>query len=419
MLKADVRNRAAGARSFTFIGDPGCDGLGAEIMSIFHLALSNAAGDFILIGGDIVPNGAKHFYENVTEMARGATGKPVYMLRGNHDTDDYERYFGEKDYFICSDNLLLIVLDNSKRAFSENSLNLLELTLKENLRDSVVIAFHIPPPNSVIRNSVSREEWEKALKIIAPYRGQIKYILCGHIHSYFEDVVDGMKLIASGGGGARIEEVDGVETPHNHWVEFYFDGDGELRHERKDVSLKDLERRVMSAEVKNALSEAFANECGAHMLYRLYAEEAARQGLDGVAGLFRAAADAEYYHARNHYYVMGAIGDTRDSVAMSMEREHHEAAKFYSDCIELAKAKRDGLAQYAFQDAAAAERVHESLLADALKALDEHRDIPAREYYSCTSCGYTFSGPDKPKLCPVCGAPDDKINRIGDCLYNA
>ena len=37
---------------FTFIGDPGCDGLGAEVMSIFNAACFEASGDFMLIGGD-------------------------------------------------------------------------------------------------------------------------------------------------------------------------------------------------------------------------------------------------------------------------------------------------------------------------------------------------------------------------------
>ena len=408
MLKADIKNHIADLRSFSFIGDPGCDGLGAEIMSIFHLALNHAAGDIVLIGGDIVPNGSKHFYENITALIDGATQKPVYMLCGNHDTKGYEYYFGKKDYYIYSDIMLLIFLDNSKRVFSEHTLNLLALALKENPRDSIVIAFHIPPPNSVSKNSVSREEWDKALKIIAPYRDQVKYLLCGHIHSYFEDTVDGMKLIASGGGGARIEKVDGIETPYNHWVEFFFDAAGSLRYERKDVSLKDLQRGI-SEEVKNALYESFTNECKAHVLYRLYGEEAIKQGYKGIAGLFFATADAEFFHARNHYYAMGAINDTRDSILQSIENEHFEVSTFYRNFIELAKTKRDGLAQNAFRDAAAAERVHAGFFEDALKALDGHDDYPEKQYYTCTSCGYTFSGSEKPKICPVCGAPHDKI----------
>ena len=260
MQTKEKRLYVNGLKSFSFIGDPGCDGLGAEIMSIFHLALSNSSGDIVLIGGDVVPNGTKHFYEIVSEIIEGATEKPVYVLCGNHDTAFYEQYFGEKDYYICSDDLLLIVLDNSKRVFSEHTLELLSQALSKDTRDNIVITFHIPPPNSVTGNSVSREEWDKVRNIVAPYQSRVKYYLCSHIHSYFEDTVDGIKLIASGGGGARIEEISGIETPYNHWVEFYFDNDGLLRYERKDVSLTALSRSV-SAEVRNALIDAFNNEC--------------------------------------------------------------------------------------------------------------------------------------------------------------
>ena len=411
MEKAGIKNQIEGVRSFSFIGDPGCDGLGTEIMSIFHLALHKAAGDIALVGGDIVPNGSRHFYEDVVGMAGGAAEKPVYMLCGNHDTDDYANYFGEKNYYICSESLLLIVLDNSKRCFSEDTLHVLERALKENICDTVVIAFHIPPPNRVTANAVSREEWDKVVQVISPYREKVRYLVCGHVHSYFEDTVDGIPLIASGGGGARIEEVQGVETPYNHWVEFFFDSGGILRHERKDVSLHDMPR-TMAADVKKALGEAFANECGAHVVYRLYAQEAVKQGKKGIAKLLYAASDSEFYHARSHYYSMGAVKDTAGSVEQSIEKENFEVTEFYRNCIELAKKSGDSLAEYAFRDAMAAEQVHKKLLETALETLKTRDDIDEQRYYTCTSCGYTMSGNDKPKICPICGAPHDKIKEV-------
>jgi len=66
-------------------------------------------------------------------------------------------------------------------------------------------------------------------------------------------------------------------------------------------------------------------------------------------------------------------------------------------------------ALYAFKDASAAEQVHEGLLREALEALEGRGDYPVRRYYTCTSCGYTFAGIDGPAVCPVCGAPGEKI----------
>ena len=411
MEKAKQAVNIPDLHSFSFIGDPGCDGLGTEIMSIFHLALRNASGDIILIGGDIVPNGSRQFYENVIHMVDGVSEKPVYMICGNHDTDDYENYFGEKNYFIYSDNLLLVVLDNSKRAFSEQALELLTLALKDYNRGTIVITFHIPPPNHFIKNSVSQDEWNKVLNIILPFKDNVKYILCSHIHSYFEDNVDGIKMIASGGGGARIEEVNGIVTPCNHWIEFFFDDQNTLQHKVRNVSLKDQPRNI-PVEVKNAFSGAFANECGAHVLYRIFAEDAMKQGKKGVAKLFLAASDAEFYHARNHYYTMGAFKDTQGALVQSIEKEDFEISKFYKDCIELSGKMGDGLAVYAFHDAMEAEKVHKNLMEKALEALENGNDFSDARYFTCTSCGYTFSGTENPKRCPICGAPNDKIKEV-------
>ena len=101
--------------------------------------------------------------------------------------------------------------------------------------------------------------------------------------------------------------------------------------------------------------------------------------------------------------------DTHGSIVRSIAQEHFEVNTFYKDCIDLADLKRDGLARYAFMDAAAAERVHEVLMKNALDALDGPGDLPDHAYYTCTSCGYTFSTDEKPVLCPVCGAPRDII----------
>ena len=183
MQKAEQEEIKIGPiNGFTFIGDPGCSGLGVEIMSIFNAALHESTGDFVLVGGDIVPNGTNRFYESITAMVDQSINKPIYMLAGNHDTLSYETFFGRKNYFLYNDNLLMIVLDDSNRAFSGETLAVLRRALAYE-RDNIVLAFHIPPANRVTDDSVSAGEWQKVLEIIAPYKQKIKYILSGHVHS--------------------------------------------------------------------------------------------------------------------------------------------------------------------------------------------------------------------------------------------
>lgn len=67
----------------------------------------------------------------------------------------------------------------------------------------VIIAFHIPVPNHFIPNSVSDDEFMRLKNAYGPWKEKVKYLLCGHVHSRFIDLVDGSPLICTGGGGAR------------------------------------------------------------------------------------------------------------------------------------------------------------------------------------------------------------------------
>ena len=39
--------------SFTVLGDPGCDGLGAEVLSLYAQGLASAQGSLILVDGSL------------------------------------------------------------------------------------------------------------------------------------------------------------------------------------------------------------------------------------------------------------------------------------------------------------------------------------------------------------------------------
>ncbi|MCL2478785.1 MAG: metallophosphoesterase [Treponema sp.] len=403
-------NRIGPVKGFTFIGDPGCSGLGVEIMSVFNAALHESEGDFVLIGGDIVPNGTDRFYGIVTAMVDQSISKPIYMLAGNHDTMDYENFFGRKNYFLYNSDLLLVVLDDSDRTFTDETLAFLGRALAHESKN-IVLAFHIPPPNRITQDTVSEGDWQKVSAIIAPYRHKIKYILCGHVHSYFEDEINGIRLIVTGGGGSRMDEISGIVTPYYHYVEIFFNTEGQLRHRVKNVEFN--KNRTNSADaVQEALRKAFEGECLAHVRYRLYKEDAIKNKKTGIAQLFAAASDSEYHHARNFFYAMNEFKSLNESVAESVANENHESESLYPDAADLAKQNRSGLAAYAFEDARQAEKVHSGLFREAQAALAAGNDLPEKSYFTCTSCGFTFTGSLNFKFCPICGAPLGKIAEV-------
>lgn len=401
--------------AFSVIGDPGCDGLGAATMSIFARALAFPGLDFSIIAGDIVPFGSKQLYDNVREFIETLSINPVYTICGNHDTEFFNDYFGKRVYALVNNDVLIIALDNSNRKFSPASLEFFRAVLAEHARESIMILFHIPPKNSFSPNSMDASSWGDFRKIYLPYKNKIKYFVCGHVHSYFEDTVDNIPLIVTGGGGARLEftnkKID-REVEKNHLVLFYLDAEKSLKHKYKSLENLEYPKELQDEKLAAYLQKAFINECVAHFKYRYYSEEARSRGLDGLSQLLKALSDSEYYHARNHSCVLNELKNLGSALEASIENESYEVNTMYKDYMEYAEKNNHGLAKYAFWDALNAEKVHKKLLEDASAEYAKGKDITPADYYTCSSCGFTFKAEEHPKRCPVCGAPQDKILKV-------
>jgi rubrerythrin len=356
---------------------------------------------------------------------------PVFMLRGNHDTVYYGDFFGNTDYAIADSKTLIVVLDDAERKISGSTLELLNYALEKFPRPNIVLSMHIPPPNRVSSNSIDPGEWEKITNVFKQNKIFPAYVLAGHVHSYFEDTLDfgDAKLVLTGGAGARVEEVPGIEAPFYHWVKMYYGESGKLCHERKELvshvlyqaphvlhqapalGTTNAENRF-ALPLNDMLRESFVNECTAHVKYKLHAENAERRGLKNLAKLFSAAADAEFYHARNFYFSLKSPESPQAAVSESIKNERYEADESYKEKAAYALDAKLGLPFYAFSDAGKTERIHLGLFEKALEALKEGRDIEPHQYYTCTSCGNTFWGEKHPVNCPICGAPADKITAL-------
>ena len=152
------------------------------------------------------------------------------------------------------------------------------------------------------------------------------------------------------------------------------------------------------------LEAAFAGESQANRRYRFFAEEAEKAGHKQVARLFRAAAEAETVHARNHLGVLGEIKSTRENLEAAVGGEHHEFTSMYPGFIKQAKAENNQAAQTTFDWANQVEEIHHGLYQEALKALEAGQSLKDEPYFVCQGCGNTVGG-EAPDKCPVCGAP--------------
>ena len=150
------------------------------------------------------------------------------------------------------------------------------------------------------------------------------------------------------------------------------------------------------------LQGAFAGESQANRRYLFFADKADKEGQPGVAKLFRAAAEAETVHARNHLNAMDGIGATKENVMAASVGEHYEFTRMYPPFIEEAAQEKNKRAHRSFELANDVEQIHHKYFEAALKTLNEGKKVKEETYFVCQVCGNTVTGA-APDVCPICG----------------
>ena len=159
------------------------------------------------------------------------------------------------------------------------------------------------------------------------------------------------------------------------------------------------------------LQEAFAGESQANRSYLFFADMAEKEGHPLIARLFRAAAESETVHARNHLKAMDGIKSTEENLEAAVSGEYDEFTKMYPDFIEQAKAEGNERAEISFTWANKVEKIHHGLYQKALEFLETGQKLKDEPYFVCQGCGYTV-GSEAPEKCPVCGAPRKMFKRV-------
>ena len=159
------------------------------------------------------------------------------------------------------------------------------------------------------------------------------------------------------------------------------------------------------------LQSAFAGESQANRRYLFFADKAEKEGLKQVARLFRAVAEAETVHARNHLEVMGGIGSTEDNLKEASGGENYEFTRMYPRFIEQAKTEGNRKAEISFDYANKVEQIHYGLYQETIKSLGVGQELKEEPYFVCQFCGNTVAG-EAPEKCPICSAPRSKFKRV-------
>lgn len=156
------------------------------------------------------------------------------------------------------------------------------------------------------------------------------------------------------------------------------------------------------------LKDAFSGESMANRKYLAFAEKADKDGYKQIAKLFRAAAAAETVHAHNHLDILGEVKSTDENLQEAIKGETFEFEEMYPGYIKEANDEENTKAAWSFDVANKVEKIHANLYQKALDNMGSNEDV---DYYVCQVCGNTVEN-EAPDICPVCGAPKSKFEKI-------
>jgi len=159
------------------------------------------------------------------------------------------------------------------------------------------------------------------------------------------------------------------------------------------------------------LKNAFAGESLANRRYLAYAQKAEQEGLQQIAKLFRAAAEAETVHALNHLRIIGETKQTTENLEMAVSGETFEFKTMYPEYLTMAKKEENQQAAWSIDVANKVEKIHANLFSNALKTLKTGKQLASVDYFVCSVCGNTVEREASEK-CPICGAPKTKFVKI-------
>jgi rubrerythrin len=168
---------------------------------------------------------------------------------------------------------------------------------------------------------------------------------------------------------------------------------------------------LKGTKTEQNLREAFAGESMARNKYSYYASKAKKDGYVQIAAIFEETANNEKEHAKIWFKLLhdGAVPATEVNLADAAEGEMYEWTDMYDRMAK--EAAEEGFNEIAalFRGVAKIEKEHEEryrkLLANVEGGLVFSRDEDM--IWQCSNCGHIVIGKKAPELCPVCKHPRD------------
>lgn len=173
---------------------------------------------------------------------------------------------------------------------------------------------------------------------------------------------------------------------------------------------------LKGSKTEQNLKTAFAGESQARNKYTYYAAKAREEGLNDIADIFEETAKNEENHAKLWFEALsgGAIYDTVENLADAAAGEHEEWTNMYKEFAQTAKEEGFNDLASKFTQVGNIENTHEQRYKKLMETVKNDAVYTREEpvTWMCTVCGYTYFGKTAPKVCPVCGMPQEYFKEV-------
>ena len=181
--------------------------------------------------GDLVYDSAKEKYRIFYNMIKNEK-TPFLVAIGNHEIGDggpknYFNIFGKLYYSFSYGNSLFIVLDDSnEKRIDPDQMQWLREQLQRKYQHKFVF-MHVPPfdprGNSIhtVHSLSDTKNATEFMNLMEEYKPDI--VFSSHIHAYFNETINGVKYITTGGAGAPLWGIDPKHYFH-HYIDVGVEG---------------------------------------------------------------------------------------------------------------------------------------------------------------------------------------------------
>jgi len=161
---------------------------------------------FIVIGGDLVRRGLYWEYKRFVS-ALDESPVPVFLVPGNHDLEFcgrryFTRLLAPDHYYFTYGESIFVVLDTN--GGDNGQLRWLDRLLSGDRYRHRFVFVHKPPfdPRPGYHHAMGDREFARRLLGLLVKR-KVDILFCSHIHSFLETGYKGLRIIITGGLGAR------------------------------------------------------------------------------------------------------------------------------------------------------------------------------------------------------------------------